>query len=479
MKKIYALLITMILLFAACQPTPEEAIVKSKNKDLVSEVIDANSEENQEALEEDKEIIEQQIEEINRHVSLEHQINDRVKVIVDAEVEIPTYDKIPLVRVAPENFTENHLKRLLEEVCGDNPVYYLNMNKITGACLTKEEIGEILVILRGFAQNENLEPLTKSNLEETIENMEERYPAAKTKSEDIPYEGGLSPDERESYITQTELKCYLGRNGAAIIRMSQTENKTGGFIDVMNHGYGVAYNTFEPYEGADAEKIDMPYEECRQMADDLVRALDGGDTNMVHVSTNIGYAIGHFADHTKETAPQCYMFEFAREYNGVAVKYVGIFHQGNNVNYAQRVHPERISIIIDNEGIWFFYWDGYTKYLETLTEDVPLMDFESINDIFEDYCRYKFSWVPQYDSVPDDATVTINIDHIELNLMMTPEKDNLDTYIMIPVWDYIGDINYDQEIITQDGYAKKGPQNVAVLTVNAIDGTIIDREQGY
>ena len=479
MKKIFALLIITTIMLSACQPTPEEPVVQSKDKDLVQEVVEANEEENQQELAEDKEVIEQQIEAINKHLNMEFQPNDRVKIVVDAEVKIPTYEKIPLVRAEPENFTEQHLERLLEEVCGDNPVYYLDMDKITGNCLTKEEIGEILIALRGFAQNDSLEPLIKSDLEESIKKMEEKYPSAKTKSEDIPYEGGLTPDERESYITQTELKCYLGRNEAAFIRMSQTENKTGSSIDVMNHDYGTPYNTSEPYEGVDADKIDVSYGECIQMAERLVAALDGEDTNMVLVSTSIGYAVGRFADHTKETAPQCYNFKFAREYNGVVVKSVGILNQGNNVNYAQRVYPERISIIIDNEGIYSFYWSSYTKYLETLTEDVPLMDFESVNGIFEDYCRYKFSWVPQYDSVPKDATVTINIDRVELNLMMTPEKDNLDTYIMIPVWDYIGDINYDQEIITQDGYVKKGPQNVAVLTINAIDGTIIDREQGY
>ena len=39
MKKIYALLITMILLFAACQPTPESPVVVNKaNGELESKI---------------------------------------------------------------------------------------------------------------------------------------------------------------------------------------------------------------------------------------------------------------------------------------------------------------------------------------------------------------------------------------------------------------------------------------------------------
>ena len=114
-----------------------------------------------------------------------------------------------------------------------------------------------------------------------------------------------------------------------------------------------------------------------------------------------------------------------------------------------------------------------------MSQDVPLIDFETINEVFQDYCGYKFSWVPQYDNIPDDATVTIYVDSVEFNLMMTMERDDVGSYIMVPVWDFIGDVTYDQEVFTIEGKPYYGEENVAILTINAIDGTIIDREQGY
>jgi hypothetical protein len=382
------------------------------------------------------------------------------------------------VRVEPENFNEEHLQKLIDEVFGDNPVYYQDYESLS--IWSKEEIQEILLSLRAFNQNNDLESHIKSHLEDTIDRMEERYASSVNKGEEKLYDGTLTPVENSRYHTTiTDVKCYLGRTQAAIINMTQSINYTGGQLILRNQDYAVVYNTFEPYKGSDAEKIDMSYEQCRQMAEELVKALDGDGTNMKLYSSDIGYSIGFFADYTKETSPQCYSFAFAREYNGVLVKPVGIFGQGNDVNYARQVLPEKIYIIIDNEGIWNLGWQNYTKYIETLAEDVPLMDFDSVNSIFEDYCRYKFSWVPQYDSVPDDSTVTINIHSVELNLMLTLEKDNSDNFIVVPVWDYMGDIDYDQPYVGQDGYTYDGEKNVSILTVNAIDGSIIDREQGY
>ena len=477
MKKIYVLLVIIAIFMTACQPTPEENIIQSKNKDLVGEVIQANEEQNQDGMHEDKEIIEQQIEAIDKHLNMEFQPNERVRIVVDADVLIPTYDKIPMVRVQPENFSDEHLRIFINAVAGDNAVYFDEMSAVNKS---KEEIEQVQLKLKAFLQNDNLSESMKAHIQNEISVLDEQYSYVKSKADEILFDGNLVPAENNSnYSTITSLKTYLGKATAARIQFFKSINKTSDSLSFSNINYGAAYNTFEPYEGADADKINMSYEECLGIAEELIKTLDGADTNLALYESSTGYSVGMYADYTKETSPQCYSFSFARRYNQVTVKPVNIFRQGNGVDYLNQVAPEMIRISIDNEGILSFDWTNYTKYLETVTEDVPLMDFESINGISEDYCRYKFSWVPQYDSVPDDATVTINIDQVELNLMMTPEKDNLDSYIMIPVWDYIGDISYDQEIITQEGYAKKGPQNVAVLTVNAIDGTIIDREQGY
>ena len=477
MKKIYASLIIIMMFMTACQPTPEESIVQSKEGDLVQQVVDANSEENIEELHEDKEVIQEQIEAIDKHLNMEMQANDRVKIVLDAEVSIPTYDKIPMVRVTPKNLTKQHLETFISEVVGEQKVYYQDEGSGTWS---KEEIEQMATKLKGYSQNDTLEPHIKSTLQDNIEFLEQQHSLASGKDEGKLYDGTLvAAENNRSYSHITSLKAYMGKAQAARIELWQSLNERKTQLIFQNEEYGVPYNTFEPYQGADAARIDKSYTQCKEIAEQLVKSIDGEDSNMKIYSSDIGYSVGFFAGYTKDNSPQCYTFRFARDYNGVFAKPINALHGVSDINYAEAVRTEGLIVKIDNDGIHSFSWVNYAQYLETLSQDVPLMDFESVNSIFQEYCGFKFTWVPSYDNVPDDTTVTININRVEFNLMMTLEKNNTESYIMIPVWDYIGDINYDQELKEQNGYPIEGEKNVAILTINAIDGTVINREQGY
>jgi hypothetical protein len=58
--------------------------------------------------------------------------------------------------------------------------------------------------------------------------------------------------------------------------------------------------------------------------------------------------------------------------------------------------------------------------------------------------------------------------------MKIDEKDNIGADLVIPVWDFVGTQN-----IVFDGNKYGGNADYTYLTVNAIDGTIINRDWGY
>jgi hypothetical protein len=478
MKKIYALLIIMIILFTACQPTPEELIVQSKEGDLVQQVVNANSEENAEELHEDKEIIQEQIEAINEYLNMEFQPSERVKVIVDANVQLPVFEKIPMVRVVPENLTKEHMETLIKEVCEGQTVYYEPEGR---SMWSKQELDEMILSYMQMAKNPDLSENTIGYINDRIDFFNEIYGSSVQKGEEKIYDGVLTETTNNRYYSHiTSLKCYLDKNCAARINLCQSYNKTSNQLTFRNHDDGVPYNGSIPYDGTDAPNIDMTYEEAKNIAENLVSVLDGENTNMKLQSSAITYIDGGFTTKTYETSSHAYVFSFARQYNGLKVKTVGYLSGGpENIRYGEQVLPEVLTISMDDDGIIFFGWQRHTKYKETLTEDVPLLDFDTVQKTFEEYMGFKFAWEPAFDNVPKDATSTITIHTVELNLMMTLEKDNLDNYIMIPVWDFVGDQEYNDEIITQEGEPLRGQKNVAILTINAIDGTVIDREQGY
>ncbi|MGE5494389.1 MAG: DUF6034 family protein [Burkholderiales bacterium] len=150
-----------------------------------------------------------------------------------------------------------------------------------------------------------------------------------------------------------------------------------------------------------------------------------------------------------------------------------------NCGYRWRVSPEVFIVIIDHEGIKTVCRLNHTEYIETVAEDMPLLDFNTEKGIFENYCKYRFSWAPPYDDMPKDMGATFNVKRVELNLMVIPEKDNLENYITVPVWDLIADQEYEEGLTDQEGNPFEGRKDISILTINAVNGTIINREQGY
>ena len=98
-----------------------------------------------------------------------------------------------------------------------------------------------------------------------------------------------------------------------------------------------------------------------------------------------------------------------------------------------------------------------------LTEYTKMKDFDNIMDIF------KKMIIINYANVPDGEMRVIEIDKIELGLMRVLEPDSQSSGAVIPVWDFYGKINGENYEDSDKTF----------LTINAIDGSIIDRTVGY
>ena len=73
--------------------------------------------------------------------------------------------------------------------------------------------------------------------------------------------------------------------------------------------------------------------------------------------------------------------------------------------------------------------------------------------------------------------VNFQINEVRLGYMRVREDGNAGEATMIPVWDFIGtrSITYEGE---EAAYDESSVFN-SWITVNALDGTIIDRDLGY
>lgn len=483
MKKkicIILLLVTAMLL-SACQPTPDKPIVVNKNADLVQTVVSANSGANGEELKKEKQTVQDQIKALGGHIKMQMKPNPQVTINVYADIVSPEGGKLPAVRVKPSNLSKEQFDKFIKYFAVDQTVYYQSFNNKTGLNFSKEEITAILTQVKKYLTNKDLPKPDRNGWNEMVKELENGFDGAPTKTEEKKYDGTLTEEKNNSIFNSvTSLKCYMGKTRAAWMELWQSSDGNGTQMTFDNNDYGFGYNTFQPYEGVDAPRMKTTYAEAKSKAEDFVRTMDGDNSSLTLYESNICYSDGSIANYNKDTSPQGYAFKFARNYNGVLVKSINhLSGEDKNINYSKRVSPENMLIIIDDNGINTVYWVNYTQKLETVSDDTPLMDFNSVKDGFEQYVKEKFTWTPDEDTLPKGVCVTLNVKKVELNLMAIPEKDNLENYITVPVWDFIADETFDKKVHTQEGYVAEGEKDISIVTINAINGAIINREQGY
>ena len=120
------------------------------------------------------------------------------------------------------------------------------------------------------------------------------------------------------------------------------------------------------------------------------------------------------------------------------------------------------------EGIFGLRYENPIESPILDEESVPLLSFDEIRQIFGMISPMTIMSYEKYEAAGNNA---LYIDRIELGYMTVQRKDQPARYQLIPVWDFFG-----QRIISDETYDQF---NNALLTINAIDGTIIDRNYGY
>ena len=124
---------------------------------------------------------------------------------------------------------------------------------------------------------------------------------------------------------------------------------------------------------------------------------------------------------------------------------------------------EKVTCIVTDEGVVQFEMLNPLEMKEVVTEYTKMKDFESIMDIFKKMILIVHA------NVPEGEIRKMEIDRIELGLMRVLEPNSLDTGVVIPVWDFYGRLKGEDYEDHDKIY----------LTINAIDGSIIDRRLGY
>lgn len=490
-KRIGALLsVIMMLALTACQPTPEEGVVIGKGDGELERIIAATDAptgnyEVPATWEDAFEFSEQSL-----------------KIVVDAMVEIPDTQQFPVVRISPAEMTQEQVDKVIATLMQGQPLYKPRSENE----LTKAEIQNRIVELRaGWNSDLNADDpqAYEKSIEPEIERLMQQYETAPDTYEPVPADGKFGTKKSESEDQYDEegrlmprtispednygkidIVAELGQQKPASLSAYRSEDKYFSYIRFSNYEgnyYAVPFSTSNQIEGL--KGVTMSFEDARALAETTVR--NAGFDNMVLSATGTEDLIDP-ASEKDDTDKQCYFFAFTPSINGISVTVTSQLLSntffGANEAYGQLWPTERILVRVGETGILDFDWRSPSQMLGTETENVALLPFSQIQEMFEQQMKIQGAWQEDEHIIARE----VHIERVTLGYDKISGKDCPGEYLLVPVWDFIGYSidTYDKQ---QSGGAKLDENNqhtediysYSYLTINAIDGSIIDRNLGY
>ncbi len=155
----------------------------------------------------------------------------------------------------------------------------------------------------------------------------------------------------------------------------------------------------------------------------------------------------------------------------------------NGDSFARNMRQEVINLSVQDGAVTYLEWENPLYITGVENENVVLMPFDEIMELFRSHIRATY-YLNYDEKTGEGAYAKLHITSIRLSYMRVDKKDS-DDYYLLPVWDFCG---YDEYYGTENdpqAYAEFNRNmelydwNSTYITVNAIDGSIIDRNSGY
>ena len=477
MKKLTAMLLIGILFLAGCQSTPEKPIVQGKDSEQLIDTAKSDAS--------GKTIIEM----LNVPDKLEVSAADgsgRTTVNANAEIIIPDVQGISITRVKERNFTQAEADRILAYFIGDS-----EFNDRYKAGYSSEI--ERLIFWKSELAKET-DPQKRADLQASIEKFE----SAGFTVPDGPQE--IEPASRilahgEQAVSQIFGYSALDGNNRFLNIINNpvdhentvvyTSEKNGYAMNPGDYYYenmkqNVEKVGFDPATLSQAQ-LNMTKEAAEAKAQEALLAL-GIDGMALATIDDVWGGTRLEGGVAESQARHAYKLRYTRSVNGTPTTYTDNKIVGNMVEVNEMTNEtfsydwryECVQFVIDDTGIVEFVWESPYDVVETVVESAALKQFDEIESVFS-----KMILVTNV-SHQEGVSISFNISRAQLGLTRVMEKDKYDSALLIPVWDFFGTLSIEYT----DSNGQKQTDTLdeihtSQLTINAIDGSIIDRTRGY
>ncbi|MFG6384022.1 MAG: hypothetical protein K1V96_07180 [Lachnospiraceae bacterium] len=498
MKRKYMSIITICLcvsVLAGCQETPKNSFVKQKGAANIKQY---------ESMEESKNSFKDMLG-VKEHYKNQATYENGVLVIdTDADVILPEINVMNTYSVSAKKVNQDMIDKVTNAFFEKEDKFYSTYSYNEW---TKEEYQEEITRLKKYKAEGNLDPYEYGkdengelyfNIDEMIERDEEemkRAPEEVTKEEVKPSFGIEWISDKEEKKKEIDTDHFFGvvetKKGNYDYQISyalkpditfkiskiredlEDPREFSSWIEgeFLLDSEGKNYNNFS--EDFIKEKINMSYEDAEKMAKEKVEKL-GWDFEIYGSDYAVFY---HGEGGAKEdnVLDGGYLFHFSRVLDGAPITYTSSYG-GALEDMDSTLVPwsyERCDVIVGDDGIQNV--EIYNPYDigEIQTENVKLMDFESIMKIYEQMMEVSNADIAEFEK---NRTYHIKKITLGYSRIYDPTKDS-DTGLIVPTWDFFGGFDCENDEYSDKNSGEHSTRSF--MTINAIDGTVINRELGY
>jgi Family of unknown function (DUF6034) len=466
---------------AACQPTPTTPPVVGKQQ-AINETVKDNTQ--------NTNLLKGVPQTLTYHAT-----QGAVTLNVNAQVQLPPTSRIPVTTVQPDCFTQDTVnkiintfmpgKQLYEPISAGSSTPKAVMEKfytlvkalqLPGARdnqeITTQDYGVLFYMHDWGGKNPKFSPdfiqQQISNAPATITRTPTTGQLQTTNESDLTNSAGKVVS-KGYHGQQMDIAADSGKGYDMSLYVDAFTSPQICDANFANHDITSVYK-YSDLTG-NARGMRMSLAQAKTLAQDTLQSV--GATDMQLTEVQLGTLIPLTSNDNPNTMNQAYGMWFTRHVSGVPTT---LDLTNTNAQDAPSYAYERIFMLINDAGVIEFSWASPMHTTGTVSSNARIMSF---NDAMSTFKEQFFLHYAQNDTSKGTTTYTIN--RITLGLMRVQIKDQPDTYMMTPVWDFFGSVNPKPSgTVTYNGYGF--PTNHAVqsfLTVNAIDGSIIDRTQGY
>ena len=492
-KAAVAMGLCLSICLTGCEETPEEVIVKEKGADQISKY---------ESDEKTERILRETLGAPEHYANKASYENGVLVIDTDADVVLPEVSAIDTVTVSAKEMSQELIDTVTKAFFDGDKIY----NAWSYKSMTKDQIQEKITLLKKYKAEGNLDPYDygkdeEGNLQYDIDSQIEYYetqyeeaPEEVQKEEVTPAFGLIYPNGGEGETTVLEdafdgvAETENGNYDYRIQDMGEMANEITFKIDKIRE----AADTQEFSGWIEGESFRDPAGE-QYLSDEFVQELAGisheeAEKEAVETVERLGWGLElygwdyavyyHGEEGVKESTclDAGYQFYFTRKIGGIPITSTSEWGGGLE-DMESTIVPwgyEVCNVIVGDDGIQSVTLYNPYKIGEVQTANVKLMDFDSIIQIYEQMMEVKNADISAYEK---QRTYHINKIILGYSRIYDPNVDNT-TGLLVPVWDFFGGF----ECESKDGYTFYQSalySTQSFMTINAIDGTIIDRGLGY